>query len=140
MKELTSYDPHNARKRVAYLSGPMRGKPDNNAENFSRVALTWREKGYEIINPVEMDRLEERQQIGNMKVVYDQRHYARRDLLAIIERADCIVALVGWQYSVGARAEIMLAVWIGLEVYDELGRAIENRLGDYPSKIVCLTI
>jgi hypothetical protein len=45
----------------------------------------------------------------------DMRHFARIDLNWMIDNADAIYLLEGWEKSKGARAEKALADWIGLE-------------------------
>jgi len=40
---------------VYYISGPMTGLPEHNFPAFNAAAAYYRERGFEVINPAEMD-------------------------------------------------------------------------------------
>ncbi len=42
---------------ILYLIGPMKGKPNSNAEAFDKAAKDLRAAGYDVISPVELARV-----------------------------------------------------------------------------------
>lgn len=101
-----------------YIAGPMRGIKHFNFPEFYRAADVWRTHGHEVFCPAEQDVLVDGfDPAGDVEL--EQRHYARRDCLAIIEQCDTVYALKGWSRSMGARAEVALALWIGCTVVCE---------------------
>ena len=100
------YQPYGVDKRV-YISGPMTDYPDHNSLAFAGAASVLRAKGYAVCNPVETSTL-----LG------DRTHeeYLRFDFERVLE-ADFLVALDGWEESIGAQAEIMVAIRIGTKVW-----------------------
>ena len=119
-------------KRACYLAGPMRSVPGFNYPAFHAAAKQLRKAGWAVFNPAEMDialddggpdltmSIEEQ---GVRAGDYSHaRRCAHRDTVLIIqklraERGDAIVTLEGWQRSVGARAEVAVAEWVGLPHY-----------------------
>ena len=95
------------RKRV-YVSGPMSGLPELNATAFDEAAEALRELDYAVCNPIETS-----QQLGKLS----HAEYLRFDFQRVLE-ADFLVALDGWEDSVGARAEILMAIRMGTKVWD----------------------
>ena len=117
-----------------YLAGPMRSKPNYNYPAFMAGAAALRAKGWTVFNPAEMD-IEQDGPIGlaaEMSLTIEEqehhagkawhaRRYARRDLDVLLnqleaEAGDAIVLLPDWHQSIGARAELAVAVWVGLRV------------------------
>ena len=96
------------RNRV-YLSGPMSGIPNSNLEAFERVAAYWRAHEYSVCNPVETSVV-----LGPMA----HADYLRFDFARILE-ADLVIALGGWELSPGSRAEIYMAISMGVRVVTE---------------------
>lgn len=90
-----------------YISGPMRGKPDYNREQFRDVQDALCDKYLEadavVINPA-------RNFDGD--VSRDPTEYLNLDLQQVMS-ADVIVLLPGWRESEGARREVELGVWTG---------------------------
>ncbi|HFJ1864160.1 TPA: DUF4406 domain-containing protein [Salmonella enterica subsp. enterica serovar Muenchen] len=96
---------------VIYIAGPMTGKPNFNRKKFTETAtLLWAE-GHAVLNPALLpDGLTYGQYIRIGKVM--------------LECADTIYLLEGWQDSPGATAEHALAKRLGLEISTP-----ENRKG-----------
>lgn len=116
--------------RSCYLSGPMRSKPQFNYPAFMDAAAKLRDAGWSVFNPAEMDLKEGGAPNLSMTVSEQEdyaaqwsnaRHYAKRDLAVILDNlfppiGDAIVVLPGWEESIGARAEVAVAKWLGLNV------------------------
>ena len=122
-----------------YLAGPMRSKPEFNYPAFFYAALDLRAAGWSVFNPAEQDVLDDDQPLDFLDMIQDDqeahaglpsnaRRYARRDLDAILalraEEGDVIVVLPDWEDSLGARAEVAVAQWVGLQVLP-LAQALE---------------
>jgi len=102
-----------------YIAGPMRGIKDFNFPEFDRVAKAARARGFSIINPAELDRVEGID--SNSRIDFTPeflRSIAKRDCEAILklkkEQGDGLILLPNWLSSIGARAEVALALWLGL--------------------------
>ena len=80
-----------------YLLGPMTGHDDYNRQAFIDAAGDLRDRGYEIVSPVELD--------GDTELSWGE--YLARDLRIILTDPDLdfMVALVGWHLSNGAQIE-----------------------------------
>jgi len=83
-----------------YLSGPMKGIPENNHPLFNKVAAELRELGHTVFNPAEY--------------VYDGKEFPLRKAFTdycnfIVNEATAIVMLPGHEKSVGATSELALA-------------------------------
>ncbi|KKL78359.1 hypothetical protein LCGC14_2025620 [marine sediment metagenome] len=116
-------------KRACYLAGPMRPVPKFNYPAFNAAAKQLREAGWVVFNPAEMDialdddgpdlTLSVEKQEEHAEDWANARRYAHRDTVLIIqklraERGDAIVTLPEWSDSIGARAEVSVALWVGL--------------------------
>lgn len=89
-----------------YIAGPMTGLPHFNRPAFQQAALNLSFEKHVPLNPAILpDGLTE------------------ADYMAVgitmLQRADAIYLLTGWQFSTGARAEHALAVKLGLEVIEQ---------------------
>jgi len=114
-------------KRVAYLSGAMRGKPYYNFPAFDDAQKTLELANYVVISPAQMDR---EHGFDAMKCPadtdwnaipegFDFQACVARDINAIWQ-CDVIYMLEGWEMSTGAKAELAIAKWLGKEVvYDD---------------------
>lgn len=93
-------------KPIIYVSGPMTGKPLLNFPAFHKAAANLRDKGYEVVNPAELDAQDD----GKLMQWED---YMRRDIRALM---DCthIALLPEWEKSRGAVIEARLAADLGL--------------------------
>ncbi|MBT9431046.1 DUF4406 domain-containing protein [Candidatus Sodalis endolongispinus] len=87
--------------KVIYIAGPMTGKPDFNRAAFSLAAVRLSAQGAIPLNPA---------------ILPDGLYQAdyMRICLAMLQCADGIYLLDGWQDSVGACAEVALAKKLGL--------------------------
>jgi len=101
-----------------YIAGPMRGYAQFNFPAFDEASARGRALGHRIVSPAEMDReadFDEKQTAEITPAM--SRAFAKRDTAAILE-CDAIALLPGWERSTGAKAELALAKWIGIEVLD----------------------
>lgn len=91
-----------------YIAGPMTGYPGFNYSTFHAAAEEWRKEGWEVLNPAEnFD--------GDTSKQY--REYIRADL-GMLQQAEAIAFLPGWETSKGATFECDVAAMLGLEMYD----------------------
>lgn len=111
-----------------YLAGKMSDTPYFNFPAFFYHAKDLRQKGYEVFSPAECDieragdfwkscpagSWEELKVLNIPQVNY--RDCMRIDLNWIIDNADVIALIPGWENSKGARAEKALADCLGLEI------------------------
>ena len=120
------FTPISATRGRVYISGPMTGIADYNAEQFANEARFLRTEGYSVCSPVETSLL-----LGQ-----DLRHeqYLRFDFARVIE-CDYVVALDGWENSPGARAEIYMALMMGVIVWREGDGSVDVRLRDAQAAI-----
>ena len=95
----------NCKGMVVYLSGPITGVPDYKSK-FAAAGQLLIDAGCVVINPAEMDNV-----IKADGGVPDG-VYMNADI-RLLEAANAIVLLPGWEESKGARAEWMKAVRLG---------------------------
>lgn len=90
-----------------YISGPITNNPEY-MEQFAKAAETIKARGYEYINPAELD-----------KVLPDA---SWNDYMAVcwqlVPMADAITFLEGWETSEGAQNEKIAATVWDLKLYD----------------------
>ncbi|MCX7429346.1 MAG: DUF5664 domain-containing protein [Planctomycetia bacterium] len=113
---------------VVYIAGPMRGYPQYNFPAFHGAAEEWSDLGWGVIDPAALDEA----QGFNPETddVQDAGDFMKRDIDCImgldVENGDGLAVLPGWEKSIGARAEVALARWRGLPVWEATtGKAIE---------------
>ncbi len=107
-----------------YLSGPMSGYKDFNFPAFDSAAAYLRAHGHEVFNPAEKDREHDpegktwRSPTGDIKAAeaagFNRRVAIRADLNYIMDHAEAIALLPGWEVSKGANAELWLARFLDL--------------------------
>lgn len=114
-----------AKVRTVYIAGPMLSKPNLNVEAFAEAAAQWRARGWCVINPAEEDAKEHMPvDAAEIDRLYDEGRtpWIDRDLKSIRSlrrgRGDGIAVLPDWEKSRGARAEVALARWMRLRVWD----------------------
>jgi hypothetical protein len=84
---------------MIYISGPMSGIKHKNFPAFMKAALQLRKKGYQVINPAELD-------IGEPRDTWEA--CLRRDIREEM-RCKAIATLPNWKKSRGARLEVYIA-------------------------------
>ena len=98
-----------------YLASKMRGLPSFGAEEFRKAARVLRERGFEVVSPLEMDEdagiyvdgltgFEDLEDQG-----FDIRGTLANDLRVVLLDVDAVVLLPGWTGSRGALAEYATA-------------------------------
>lgn len=102
-------------QRAIYIAGPMRGLPEHNFPAFNEATGRFRVWGWTVHNPVEIGAA----MFGNGNPNVPGGEYLRADVRALCD-CQAIALLPGWERSTGARAEVALAITIGLEFYDAL--------------------
>ena len=98
-----------------YLAGKMRGLPSFGAEEFRKAARVLRERGFEVISPLEMDEdagirvdgLTGFEDLADQG--FDIRSTLLKDLAVVLMDVDAVVLLPGWKGSRGAIAEYATA-------------------------------
>lgn len=98
-----------------YLAGPMSGLPEFNFPAFDRAAEALKAEGHEVFNPAEHDR----KVWGDMETIRAKANYRdclRADLNWILDHAEAIALLPGWEKSRGACIEKALADVLNLVV------------------------
>lgn len=88
--------PHKIR---LYLSGPMTGIKDKNFPAFRQAAKALRKRGYQVVNPMELD-------IQHPKSSWAE--CLRRDIIAEM-RCNGVATLPRWKHSRGAQLEVYIA-------------------------------
>ena len=105
-----------------YLAGPMESVGGNwNMPLFDFVAKKLREAGAEVFSPVHQMREMFGSQEAVLKLDEEGRRPARKaglraDFLWIIDNANMVLLLPGWERSPGATAERAVALSIGIDV------------------------
>lgn len=98
-----------------YIAGPMRGLPDGNLPAFDKAEGLWAKEGHTVFSPAALFRA-----MPYSIAVSDKptlTHIMQIDM-ACVMASDAIALLLGWQQSMGATAELSLAQFLGLKVYD----------------------
>lgn len=91
---------------IVYLSGPMSGLPEFNFPEFRRVAADLCAKGYEVINPADIDQPDKSWE-ACMRV----------DIKEMM-KADALAMLKDWQKSAGAGLEVTIASALKMPILD----------------------
>lgn len=110
-----------------YLAGPMRGYPEFNHPAFAEGTRLLRGLGHDVFSPAENNLrlgLDPAGMSGDQAEV--ERKFPLRACLAadvawICGSAEGIALLDGWETSGGARAEVALALALGLPVWELRG-------------------
>ncbi|ELF09268.1 TPA: DUF4406 domain-containing protein [Escherichia coli] len=89
------------RKPVVFIAGPMTGYQDYNRAEFDAEASVLSDRGFTVLNPAILpDGLEHQQYLAIT--------------LAMLEQADAVFLLNGWEKSTGATREFDRACELGL--------------------------
>lgn len=94
-----------------YVSGPMSGYDDRNRPTFNRVSEQLRRMGHVAVNPVDLDLMDP------IEAEDDWHQFLKRDLKYLLP-CDGVVLLDGWQYSRGARLEILTALQLDFQFFE----------------------
>jgi hypothetical protein len=110
-----------------YLSGPMTGIPEFNRPAFDEAAAYLRDRRFEVYVPGENETYDE-QEVVSLTTTRAKRHfYLSRDIDLIQEWADSVVVLPDWEFSEGAKLEVLVAQSIGVPVYEFVsGKVLER--------------
>lgn len=87
----------------------MTNLPNFNREAFHAAAQLWRDAGWEVVNPVDID-------ASDHKPKYI---YMRQDIRELVT-CDAIANLPGWRDSDGARSENIVASICEIPVFDAM--------------------
>lgn len=98
-----------------YLAGPMSGKPDFNFPAFFEAARLLRLVGHTVFCPAEED-LKEWGDLETTRKKANYRDCMRKDLNWIIDHAEAIAFLPGWEQSRGGVVEKLLSELLALPV------------------------
>lgn len=90
-------------KRVVYIAGAVTGQPDRNSKAFTLAHMKLAARGYIVLNPTRAIP-EDMPERGAMEIC-----------LAMLEQADAIYMLPGWESSTGASVEYAYAMRRGLK-------------------------
>jgi nucleoside 2-deoxyribosyltransferase len=102
-----------------YLAGPMSGFDDFNFPTFHKYAFELRKEGHDVFSPAEAD-LEKWGDLENVRKNATYRECLRTDLNWILDEAEAIALIPGWEKSKGVAAELALSKALGLkEIYLE---------------------
>ena len=93
----------------------MSGFSDFNFPAFNKAAKELRKKGHEVFNPAEED-IKKWKSLKNVRKYANYRDCLRKDLNWMLDYAECIAILPGWQKSKGVKVELSLAKALGLEI------------------------
>lgn len=119
-----------------YIAGPMTGLPEFNFPAFREAAQKYRDLGFAVISPAELDEqadFDPAGMTGNEDLTlhgFSLRNILARDL-ELVSTVDGLILLKGWEKSKGARAELALAAALDLWV-------IEDEFGGEPTSATAL--
>jgi hypothetical protein len=119
------------KRHSVYVSGPMSGIPNHNAEAFNEAARRLRAIGYKVLNPAEND---------NGSHDKGWVYYMHLDIKHVVE-SDMLVMLEGWEHSKGAQLEVAVARRLEKQIHlynpDEVDRPVGQSI--YPRAVVRVT-
>jgi len=117
------------KQTTIYLSGPMSGLPDYNSAEFAKYAEIYRQQGFRVLSPPELD-------AGDWSK--DYAFYIKRDIEVLVkEHVSRIYLLPGWQDSRGARLEHHIAELLGIGIYDAVtGKPYKETVAQEANRIV----
>jgi len=92
------------------VAGPMTGIEDFNYPVFNAAADDLRAKGFDVLNPVDIEALNDTGQ----PQAWD---WYMRHAIAMVAQADGLAMLPGWENSKGARLEHAIAEALKLDIH-----------------------
>ena len=104
------------RPNSLYISGPMANKEDFNHPLFFEVDEALTDIGIDVVNPAAMDVLDGIQDDGTGITPLRRAELLKRDFS---QQLDCegIVFLEGWEDSIGANCELLVAQMAGMSTW-----------------------
>lgn len=103
---------------IVYLSGPMRGYPNENLELFYARAQQLEDAGYVVFNPHELSRqLRLANGVGEYEFGKLPFEVFLRNDYRYVTQSDVVGVLPGWEKSVGAGKEVRVARDLKIPVY-----------------------
>lgn len=105
--------------RRIYIGGGMTGLPDLNRPAFKAAAARIEAQGHEPVNPHDLDPRPHDGDCPDSYAVSDDGHSAAcylRPCFQALLGCDELHLLAGWESSVGANREFMVATWSGIPV------------------------
>ena len=94
----------------------MRGIPDLNFKAFDTAKEQWTKAGHQVFSPADLDRALGYGPDGEASI-QNLKHVMMNDINCLFN-ADAIALLPGWEDSMGATAELALAQFLNLRIYD----------------------
>ena len=91
-----------------FISGPMSGRPDDNAPAFFGMEHMLKEMGHDVYNPA----------WNEYGPSWRRADYLALDISAL-SRCDAMVQLDGWENSKGAQAEYAFAKAAGIDIFSQ---------------------
>ena len=101
-----------------YIAGPMSGFDNFNFPAFFAADEYLKKFGHEVFNPAQKD-IDEWGDLETIKKKANYRDCMRKDLNCILDWAEAIYLLKGWEQSRGAQIEKALAEVLNLEIMYE---------------------
>lgn len=99
-----------------YISGPMAAIEDFNWPKFFEVDKALRESGIMVVNPAELDKLAGVKDDGTVVTARMRADFLKRDFWHMTG-CEGIVFLEGWEDSIGANCELMVAQMSGMSTW-----------------------
>lgn len=104
---------------LIYIAGPMRNYPLYNFPAFDLAKERLMKAGWSVVSPADLDRA-----AGLSPAVSGEsfpkevlKECIMRDLAALSE-CSAVAVLKGWEQSYGVRAELALALFLGIDILD----------------------
>lgn len=104
---------------LVYISGPMTGVDDHGASTFTQAREQLRSEGYSVLCPSEAS-------IAHNAAEKRSREFHLRRDISMVLLSDQVCVLPGWEGSKGAAIEVMVAVALGILVWEYDTREIIN--------------
>lgn len=110
-----------------YISGPMRGIPQFNFPAFDAARDALKAAGHDVFSPADKDREQfgdnasqiENSADGDFKGIAHlatKSEIIKPDIMYILDHAEGIATLPGWENSSGANAEVALGKFLQLKI------------------------
>lgn len=93
---------------VVYISGCMTGQPDHGVAQFAMARTGLRQEGRTVLCPSELSQPNRGQ---------PRSFHMRKDIHIVLDVADEVCLLPGWEKSLGAKVEALCALEVGKPVW-----------------------